>query len=175
MMGFFATYMGFIYNDFMSLATRVFPSCYEIEGIERPRDPLQKVAPTALKQKEDCVYPFGFDPAWMMSENDLTVYNSFKMKTSVIIGVVHMLIGIGIKGLNCVYFDRKLDLYHEFIPMVLLLTCMFGYMDAMIIAKWTTDWSGREEYAPSIVNKMIQLFLNFGEHSDANEIDIFVD
>lgn len=52
----------------------------------------------------------------MMSETDLTIYNSFKMKTSVIIGVVHMLIGIVIKGLNSVYFDRKLDLYHEFVP-----------------------------------------------------------
>ena len=49
LMGFFATYMGFIYNDFMSLATRVFPSCYEIEGIHRPKDPLKKVAPTLLK------------------------------------------------------------------------------------------------------------------------------
>ena len=63
-----------------------------------------------------CVYPFGIDPAWMMSENDLTFYNSFKMKTSVIIGVFHMLIGIIIKGCNAVYFDRKLDFIHEFIP-----------------------------------------------------------
>ena len=36
MMGFFATYMGLIYNDFMSLPTRLFPSCYDIEGIHRP-------------------------------------------------------------------------------------------------------------------------------------------
>ena len=42
----------------------------------------------------------------MMSENDLTFYNSFKMKTSVIYGVVHMLIGIVIKGMNALYFDR---------------------------------------------------------------------
>lgn len=33
LMGFFATYMGFIYNDFMSLPTRVFSSCYDIEDL----------------------------------------------------------------------------------------------------------------------------------------------
>lgn len=111
----------------------------------------------------------------MMSETDLTFYNSFKMKTSVIVGVVHMLIGIVIKGMNAIYFDRKLDFMHEFIPQFLLLSSMFGYMDCMIIAKWTTDWSGRESQAPSIINKMIQLFLNFGEHTDERELDIFPD
>lgn len=171
-MGFFATYMGFIYNDFMSLPTRVFPSCYEIEGIHKPH---KKTPPTQMKQKEDCVYPFGLDPAWMMSETDLTVYNSFKMKTSVILGVAHMLIGIVIKGMNSIYFDRKLDFYHEFIPQFLLLTCMFGYMDWMIVAKWTTDWSGREQQAPSIINKMILLFLNYGDPADENELDILPD
>ena len=86
-----------------------------------------------------------------------------------------MLIGICIKGLNAIYFDRKLDFYHEFIPQVLLLTCMFGYMDWMIVAKWTTNWDGREGDAPSIVNKMIQLFLNFGEHTTDNEVDLLPD
>ena len=40
MMGFFATYMGFIYNDFMSLPTRVFNSCYDIEGMTSPTSKL---------------------------------------------------------------------------------------------------------------------------------------
>ena len=57
-----------------------------------------------------------------------------------IIGVVHMLIGIVIKGCNAIYFDRKLDFLHEFIPQFLLLSCMFGYMDLLIIVKWAQDW-----------------------------------
>lgn len=113
---------------------------------------------------ENCVYSFGIDPAWMMSTSDLTFYNSFKMKTSVIIGVVHMLIGILVKGSNAIYFERPIDFWHEFVPQFMLLTCMFGYMDLQIIAKWLTDWTGREQYSPSIINNMIQLFLNFGEH-----------
>jgi len=35
----------------------------------------------------ECVYKFGFDPVWLMSTSDLSVYNSFKMKTSVILGI----------------------------------------------------------------------------------------
>ena len=41
LLGFFATYMGFIYNDFMSLPTRLFSSCYDIEGYHKA-DELSK-------------------------------------------------------------------------------------------------------------------------------------
>ena len=44
MMGFFATYMGFIYNDFMSLPTRVFSSCYDIEGLTKAKSIGKKQA-----------------------------------------------------------------------------------------------------------------------------------
>ena len=52
----------------------------------------------------------------MNSENDINFYNSFKMKTSVILGIAHMTIGIVLKGVNAVYFNNKWDLYHEVIP-----------------------------------------------------------
>ena len=39
---------------------------------------------------------------------------------------------------------------------------MFGYMDLLIIAKWLTDWTGREGKAPSIIQTMIAMFINFG-------------
>jgi V-type H+-transporting ATPase subunit a len=107
LMGFFATYMGFIYNDFMSLPLNFFgKGCYK----------LNQDKSDYVLQDPECVYPFGFDPVWMSTKVDITYFNSFKMKTSVIYGVAQMSLGIIIKGVNAKYFGRDLDFYHEFIP-----------------------------------------------------------
>jgi len=45
-------------------------------------------------------------------------------------------------------------------------------MNLLIMNKWQTDWTGRESDAPSIVGIMINLFLNFGETVDKNELPI---
>ena len=80
MMGFFATYSGLIYNDMMAMPLNLFGSCYDtIEvGSEKPQ----------VIRKPDCVYPFGFDPKWYVSPNELSFFNSFKMKLAVILGVL---------------------------------------------------------------------------------------
>lgn len=64
MMGFFATYCGLIYNDFTSLGLDLFGSCYDAKTatVDNGRIP---------DRETNCVYPFGMDPAWMYSENDL--------------------------------------------------------------------------------------------------------
>ena len=160
LMGFFGTYMGLIYNDFMSMPLRLFGmSCYEFaDGRPEPK----------LLPDKDCIYPFGMDPIWMKSSNEISFYNSFKMKTSVILGIAQMTLGILLKGLNAGYFGKRLDIYHEFLPQLILLLCMFGYMDMIIIQKWLIDWKGQEEEsrAPSVVNIMIQMFINGGEIPD---------
>jgi V-type H+-transporting ATPase subunit a len=79
------------------------------------------------------MYSFGFDPMWMKSNSDVAFYNSFKMKTSVILGVLQMTLGLVLKGLNAIHFGRMYDFYHEFLPQIIMLTSMFGYMDFMII------------------------------------------
>jgi len=38
----------------------------------------------------------------------------------------------------------------------------FGYMDLMIIAKWLTDFTGRESQAPGVISMMIGMALNGG-------------
>ena len=91
------------------------------------------------------------------------------MKTSVIFGVAHMVLGIVLKGANAIYFDRGLDFKHEFLPQLLMLICMFGYMDLLIIVKWNTDWSGNTARAPSIVSMMVGLFLNYGALNPAED------
>jgi len=107
MMGLFATYCGFIYNDMMAMPLNLFGSCYEnVEG-----DPS-----TTVQLKEDCVYPFGFDPKWYVSPNELSFFNSFKMKLAVILGVLQMSLGICMKGMNAIYNKSALDFFFEFIP-----------------------------------------------------------
>ncbi len=51
-----------------------------------------------------------------------------------------MSMGIIMKGLNSVYFKRPLDFIFEFIPQIILLLVLFGFMDLLIILKWLIDW-----------------------------------
>ena len=38
-------------------------------------------------------------------------------------------------------------------------------MDFLIIAKWCTDWTGREHESPSVITSMIEMALNGGASS----------
>ena len=53
---------------------------------------------------------------WYESSNQLAYVNSLKMKLAVIIGVVHMTLGILLKGFNTIYYSRKIDFFFEFLP-----------------------------------------------------------
>jgi len=102
-MAFFATYCGLIYNDFLSISIPYSKSCYKIKRND-------------IVRENECVFPFGFDYVWNTSENKITYVNSFKMKISVIIGVIHMIIGIILKGLNAIHFGQLLSFFFEFLP-----------------------------------------------------------
>ena len=75
-MGFFATYCGLIYNDMMAMPLNLFGTCY--------KDGEEGTTPTQI---ENCVYPFGIDPKWYVSKNELSFLNSLKMKLAVIYAV----------------------------------------------------------------------------------------
>lgn len=47
-----------------------------------------------------------------------------------------MSLGICMKAINSMYFRRPLDFIFEFIPQIILLSVLFGWMDVLIIAKW---------------------------------------
>lgn len=74
-----------------------------------------------------------------------------------------MSLGVFMKGVNAIHFRNWNDLLHEFIPQILLLWVLFGYMDTLIIIKWTTDYTHREFKAPSIIAAMINMFLRLGK------------
>ena len=164
LMGLFATFAGLIYNDFMAIPLWIWDSCYEMVEIhnESHHDPHYEGIPIKAVYKPNCVYPVGIDPVWHLGTNELAYLNSLKMKLSVILGVLQMGLGVCMKALNASYFKNKLDFIYEFIPQIILLFVLFGYMDMMIIAKWTTDFTGREHEAPSIISNMIDMALNGG-------------
>lgn len=89
------------------------------------------------------------------------------MKFSVIIGVAQMALGVCMKCANAAYHGRNLEVIFEFIPQIILLMCLFGFMDLLIIIKWLTDYSVMVGASPpSIISLMVAMFLDFGETTD---------
>jgi len=164
LMGIFATFAGFIYNDFMAIPLWIWDSCYQISEVnpEANHDDMYEHIPMNAVPIPGCVYPLGLDPMWHMAPNELAFNNSLKMKLSVILGVLQMSLGVCMKALNALYFKNRLDFVYEFVPQIILLFVLFGYMDIMIIAKWTTDFTNKESLAPSVITNMIDMGLNMG-------------
>ena len=110
MMGLFAAFCGFMYNDFMSIPLFIFKSCYNVYD-------LNKTGPyPSMIQNPDCVYPIGLDPAWYLSLAMLTFANSLKMKLAVIFGVLQMGLGVCMKAFNALHKGNKMDFFLEFVP-----------------------------------------------------------
>lgn len=58
------------------------------------------------------------------------------MKMSVIFGVLHMTFGILCKATNTIYFRQLSAFWTEVIAGLVILWGLFGWMDALIIAKF---------------------------------------
>jgi len=144
MMGFFAIYAGFIYNDCFSLGLNLFGSKFKFVGQDEGEVESGAVA-YQLEAYGDpaSVYPFGLDPMWKVSGNELLFFNSFKMKLSVIFGIIQMFMGTCLKGINAIYFGERLDFLFEFLPMVVFAASLFIYMIVLIFMKWSINWNSR--------------------------------
>ena len=138
-MGIMAVYAGLVYNDYFSLGLDLFGSRYTYND---ETDGAKAVANYPYGDPRG-VYPFGADPAWKISGNELLFFNSMKMKMSVILGIAQMTFGIVLKGINSYYFKATLDLYCEFLPMIIFDMALFGYMVILIFVKWSIDWNER--------------------------------
>ena len=110
------------------------------------------------------MYPIGLDPVWSVAENNLNFVNSLKMKISVIIAVVHMTLGVFVKASNTLFYKRYIEFFFEFVPQLLFMVLLFGYMDFLIVYKWTIDWNAvGTANAPSIITTMINMPLKLGK------------
>jgi len=63
---------------------------------------------------------------------------------------------------NHVKFKRPLDIYANFVPQMIFLQSIFGYLAICIIYKWTIDWSKASTEPPSLLNMLIGMFLSPG-------------
>merc|ERR1711935_743120 len=140
MMGFFAVYAGFIYNDMFALSLNLFGSKWSWGDDPAEDDEAEQ---TAAYGSVESVYPIGLDPAWKVSSNELLFFNSFKMKISVIFGITQMFVGTCLRGINAVFFKEKLDLFFEFLPMVAFASSLFLYMVFLIFYRWGVNWKSR--------------------------------
>jgi len=99
------------------------------------------------------------DPVWQVSENRILFINSYKMKLSVILGVAQMAFGVVLSLFNHKYFGRTVNILCEFIPQMIFLMFIFGYMNIMIFAKWFKYDYNNANNAPSILINLINMFL----------------
>jgi V-type H+-transporting ATPase subunit a len=73
-----------------------------------------------------------------------------------------MSFGVCLKACNALHRQNFLDLWGEFLPQIILLLGLFGYMDLIIIVKWCTEYTDPGD-APSVISFMISIMLNQGE------------
>ena len=77
-----------------------------------------------------------------------------------------MTFGIILRGINNAYFKDNLGFVFEFLPQLVFMVFIFGYMDFMIIYKWLIDYSGMEWKAPNITSTLLDMFLKVGGVSE---------
>ncbi|KAL7615640.1 hypothetical protein Lser_V15G00642 [Lactuca serriola] len=133
MMSIFSIYTGFIYNEFFSVPFELFGrSAYDC------RDPSCKDATTIGMIKVRETYPFGVDPIWHGTRSELPFLNSLKMKMSILLGVAQMNLGIILSYYNAKFFKNDINIWYQFIPQMIFLNSLFGYLSLLIIVKWCT-------------------------------------
>eukprot|EP00257_Ricinus_communis_P011308 XP_002532256.2 V-type proton ATPase subunit a1 [Ricinus communis] len=159
LMAFFSIYCGLIYNEFFSVPFHIFGgSAY------RCRDTTCSDAHTVGLIKYQDPYPFGVDPSWRGSRSELPFLNSLKMKMSILLGVAQMNVGILLSYFNARFFGSSLDIRYQFVPQIIFLNCLFGYLSLLIIIKWC---SGSQA---DLYHVMIYMFLSPTDDLGENQL-----
>ncbi|XP_051134239.1 V-type proton ATPase subunit a1-like isoform X2 [Andrographis paniculata] len=159
LMSLFSIYCGLIYNEFFSVPSHIFgSSAYKCRD-----DSCSDARSVGLIKYQD-TYPFGVDPSWRGSRSELAFLNSLKMKMSILFGVAQMNLGIILSYFNARYFGNSLDIKFQFVPQMIFLNSLFGYLSLLIIVKWCTGSQA------DLYHVMIYMFLSPFEALGENQL-----
>ncbi|XP_020779711.1 V-type proton ATPase 116 kDa subunit a isoform X3 [Boleophthalmus pectinirostris] len=170
LMGIFSIYTGIIYNDCFSKSINLFGSGWSVRPMFDPRVggnwTFATLNGSRILQLDPAIdgvfkgpYPIGIDPIWNIASNKLSFLNSFKMKMSVILGVIHMLFGVSLGLFNHLYFQKPIKIYLGFIPEIVFMASLFGYLVIIIFYKWVSYSARTSREAPSLLIAFINMFL----------------
>ncbi|KAK3009734.1 hypothetical protein RJ639_013076 [Escallonia herrerae] len=161
MMALFSIYTGLIYNEFFSVPFELFGrSAYDC------RDSSCRNAYTVGLIKVRDTYPFGVDPKWHGTRSELPFLNSLKMKMSILLGVAQMNLGIILSYFNARYLRNDLNIWYQFVPQLIFLNSLFGYLSLLIIVKWCTGSQA------DLYHVMIYMFLSPTDDLGDNQLFI---
>ncbi|XP_011785104.1 PREDICTED: V-type proton ATPase 116 kDa subunit a isoform 1 [Colobus angolensis palliatus] len=178
LMGVFSMYTGLIYNDCFSKSLNIFGSSWSVRPMftynwteETLRgNPVLQLNP-ALPGVFGGPYPFGIDPvrglpSYILTSNFLT---EFKTSLANIKNLVNTPFSVGVAlgsftlniffSLLFSYFKKPLNIYFGFIPEIIFMTSLFGYLVILIFYKWTAYDAHTSENAPSLLIHFINMFL----------------
>lgn len=182
LMGLFSVYTGIIYNDIFSRSVNIFGSSWTVDGYTvediKGNAELTLSPYTNFAKFNASPYPLGLDPVWQAATNKIIFLNSYKMKLSIIFGVIHMIFGVCLSVVNHIHFRKSINIILEFVPQILFLLLLFAYMVAMMFIKWaiyypqeTMDCNNNTvscsqatldiiRYGPSCAPSVLILFIN---------------
>ncbi|KAL4585916.1 hypothetical protein LXL04_010543 [Taraxacum kok-saghyz] len=161
LMSLFSIYCGLIYNEFFYVPYHIFG-----QSAYRCRDPNCSDAYTIGLIKYRDAYAFGVDPSWRGSRSELPFLNSLKMKMSILFGIAQMNLGIMLSYFNSIFFNNSLDIRYQFIPQMIFLNSLFGYLSLLIIIKWCTGSQA------DLYHVMIYMFLSPFKKSTSTSMKI---
>jgi len=73
-----------------------------------------------------------------------------------------MSFAICLQVLNHLHFKRPELIWAEFLPQILFMESIFGYLVVCIVYKWSVDWEQAGAQPPDLLNMLIKMFLSPG-------------